>query len=64
MVTSFIYVIVGVKLFMYLSPRRDKFLVETDNPEGKWTGYPVNSREDLDNVIDLIKENMEKKSKL
>jgi hypothetical protein len=54
---------VGGKVFMYLSPRRDKFLVETYNPEGKWVGYPVNSREDLDALIDLMKGNMEKKSK-
>jgi hypothetical protein len=54
---------VGGKVFMYLSPRRDKFLVETYNPEGKWVGYPVNSSEDLDNLIDLMKGNMEKKSK-
>jgi len=54
---------VGGKVFMYLSPRRDKFLVETNNPEGKLVGYPVNSNEDLDNLMDLMKGNMEKKSK-
>jgi hypothetical protein len=53
---------VGGKVFMYLAPRRDKFIVETYNPEGKWVGYPVNSREDLDGLIDLMKGNMEKKS--
>jgi len=54
---------VSGKVFMYLSPRRDKFLVETYNSEGKWVGHPVNSREDLDGLIDLMKGNMEKKSK-
>ena len=54
---------VGGKVFMYLSPRRDKFLVETHNPEGKWVGFPVNSREDLEGLLDLVKGNMEKKSK-
>lgn len=53
---------VGGKVFMYLAPRRDKFLVETYNPEGKWVGLPVNSKEDLDGLIDLMKANMEKKS--
>lgn len=54
---------VGGKVFMYLAPRRDKFLVETYNPEGKWVGLPVNSKEDLDGLIDLMKANMEKKAK-
>lgn len=54
---------VGGKVFMYLAPRRDKFLVETYNLEGKWVGSPVNSKEDLDGLIDLMKSNMEKKSK-
>ena len=54
---------VGGKVFMYLSPRRDKFLVETYNIEGKWVGLPVNSKEDLDGLLDLMKGNMEKKSK-
>ncbi len=54
---------VGGKVFMYLSPRRDKFLVETYSFEGKWTGYPVNSAEDLKMLMDLMKSNMEKKLK-
>ena len=54
---------VNGKVFMYLAPRRDKFLVETYNPEGKWTGFPVNNKEDLDLLVDLMKSNMEKKSK-
>lgn len=54
---------VGGKVFMYLAPRRDKFLVETYNLEGKWGGFPVNSQEDLDGLIDLMKSNMEKKAK-
>jgi hypothetical protein len=47
------------KVFMYLSPRRNKFLVETYNDEDKWVGYSVNSKEDLDALIDLMKENMD-----
>jgi hypothetical protein len=53
---------VGGKVFMYLSPRRDKFLVETYNPEGKWVGYSVNSSEDLNGLLDIMKGSMEKKS--
>jgi hypothetical protein len=49
------------KVFMYLSPRRDKFLVETNNPEGKWVAYSVNSNEDLNRLMVLMKGNMEKK---
>ena len=48
---------------MYLSPRRDKFLVETYNPEGKWANYSVNSIEDLNKILGIMKESMEKKSK-
>jgi len=54
---------VGGKVFMYLSPRRDKFLVETYNPEGKWVGYSVNSSDDLNGILDIMKGSMEKKSK-
>jgi hypothetical protein len=54
---------VGGKVFMYLSPRRDKFLVETYNPEGKWVGYSVNSSDDLNGLLDIMKGSMEKKSK-
>ena len=54
---------VGGRVFMYLEPRRDKFLVSTYNTDGKWTGFPVNTKEELDSLVDLIKSNMEKKSK-
>jgi hypothetical protein len=52
---------VGGKVFMTLALRRDKFLIETYSAEGKWTGYPVNSREDLEMLTELMKSNMENK---
>lgn len=51
------------KVFLYISPRRDKFLFEMNDTNDKWTAYPINSREDIDNVMDLVKLNMSKKSK-
>jgi hypothetical protein len=53
----------GGKTFMHLSLRRENFLVETHNAEGKWTGYPVNSREDLEMLMALMKSNMENRLK-
>lgn len=53
---------VNNRVFMYLSPRRRAFVVETFNSEGKWTGFTVNTKDDLDNVIGLVKTNVEKKS--
>lgn len=53
----------GGKVFMHLSLRRDNFLVETHSAEGKWTGYPVNSREDLEMLKALMKNNMENRRK-
>ena len=46
----------GGKVFMQLSLRRENFLVETHNAEGKWTGHPVNSREDLEMLMALMKQ--------
>lgn len=54
---------VGGKVFMHLSLRRENFLVETHSAEGKWTGIPVNSREDLEVLIPLMKSNMENRLK-
>ena len=49
----------GGKIFMTLALRRDNFLLETHSAEGKWTSYPVNSREDLEILMALVKSNME-----
>lgn len=53
----------GGKVFMHLSLRRDNFSVDTHNAEGQWTSYPVNSREDLEMLMALMKSNMENKPK-
>lgn len=53
----------GAKVFMQLSLRRDSFIVETHSAEGKWTGYPVNSRGDLEMLLALMKSNMENRLK-
>ena len=53
----------GGKVFMQLSLRRENFLVETHNGEGKWTSHPVNSREDLEMLMALMKNNMENRRK-
>jgi hypothetical protein len=50
----------GGKVFMHLALRRDNFFVETHSAEGKWTGYQVNSREDLETLMPLMKSNMER----
>jgi hypothetical protein len=50
-------------VFMYITPRKDKFLIETNNSEGKLTPYPINSKEDITNIIEQIKINMAKKIK-
>ena len=54
---------IGGRVFMHLALRRENFLVETHSAEGKWTGYPVNSREDLEMLMALMKSNMENKLK-
>jgi hypothetical protein len=50
----------GGKVFMHLALRRDNFLVETHSTEGKWTGYPVNSKKDLETLTPLMMSNMER----
>lgn len=50
-------------VFMYLSPRKDKFLIETNNNEGKWSAYPINSKDDISNILEQIRINMMKKIK-
>lgn len=44
----------------YLSPRRKSFYIGAYNPEGEWTSFPVNNKEDLENIRVLLKANIEK----
>lgn len=48
-------------VFAYLNPRRNFFSISTYDPEGKWTGYQINQREDLEETLALVKLNYEKK---
>lgn len=48
---------VSGRVFAYIGPRRKHFMVYTNDPEGKWTGYPMNSEADLKLVKSLIQEN-------
>ncbi|HEX8000880.1 MAG TPA: hypothetical protein VF528_21035 [Pyrinomonadaceae bacterium] len=48
---------VSGRLFAYLSPRRKHFVIETYNQEGRWTGYSVQSSDDLDIAKELMRHN-------
>jgi hypothetical protein len=48
------------RVFAYLAPRRQYFLVYTNDADGKWTGYRVNSEGDLDGVMSVVRANFEK----
>lgn len=51
---------VSGRVFMYLEPRRKHFLVSTYDNENKWTGFPIQQSEDLNDVKILLKGNYEK----
>ncbi len=46
-------------VFAYICPRRKHFMVYTYDDQDKWTGFPINSEEDLKDIKVLIKENFE-----
>ena len=43
--------------FAYISPRRKFFVVETFNQDGKWTGFPIRSHDELVTAIELMRDN-------
>jgi len=45
---------VAGRVVAYVGPRRRHFVVSTRDAEGKWTGYPVNSENDLEVVLPLV----------
>lgn len=47
------------QVFAYLHPRRKQFLISTYNAENTWTDYPVNSDEDLQKILPLMKAAVE-----
>lgn len=48
------------RVFAYLSPRRQFYVIYTYDTEKKWTGYPIRDENDLENVIRLMKMNIER----
>lgn len=51
---------VSGRVFAYLAPRRKYFMIYTNDPEGKWTGYPIHSDNDIESVKLLVRENFNK----
>ena len=51
---------VSGRVFMYLEPRRKHFLVSTYDNDNKWTSFPIQQPEDLNDVKILLKGNYEK----
>lgn len=51
---------VSGRVIMYLDPRRKHFLVSTYDNESKWTRFPIQEPEDLDEIKILLKGNYEK----
>lgn len=51
---------VSGRVVAYVGPRRKHFIVYTNDAEGKWTGYPINSESDLEAVVPLVRANFEK----
>ena len=49
------------KVFLYVSPRRDKFLIEMNDVNKNWTAYPINGNEDIEAVRDIITLNYERR---
>jgi hypothetical protein len=45
------------RVIAYLGPRRKHFIVYTNDQEGKWTGYPINSENDFESVKLIIHSN-------
>ncbi len=51
---------VSGRVFSYLGPRRKHFIIYTYDNENKWTGFPIQQAEDLEEVKILLKGNYEK----
>ncbi|HIC91617.1 MAG TPA: DUF91 domain-containing protein [Syntrophaceae bacterium] len=51
---------VSGRVFSYLGPRRKHFIIYTYDSENKWTGFPIQQTEDLEEVKILLKSNYEK----
>ncbi len=51
---------VSGRVFAYLGPRRKHFIVSTDDTDGEWKGFQINTEDDLKDVIPLLRSNYEK----
>lgn len=51
---------VSGRVFAYLSPRRKYFIVETYNPDDKWTSYPIHTADDLLAAKELMRVNFDR----
>lgn len=52
---------VSGRVFSYLGPRRKHFMVSTYDNEDKWTGFPIQQDDDLEEIKRRLKENYEKR---
>jgi len=52
---------VSGRVFAYVGPRRKHFIVYTNDSQGTWTGYAVNSEADIEKVKTLVRINFGEK---
>lgn len=48
------------RVFAYICPRRNSFMIYTYDNEKKWAGFSINQKEDLENVKVLLKINIDR----
>ena len=51
---------VSGRVFAYICPRRQSFMIYTFDNEKKWTGFPVNQKEDLEPIKVLLRNNIDR----
>ncbi len=48
------------RVLCYIGPRKNQFIIYTNDAEGRWTGYPVRNEGDMEELFQLIKANYDK----
>ena len=48
------------RVLCYVGPRRNHFIIYTNDSEGRWTGCPVRSEYEMEEVIQLLRANYDK----
>jgi len=48
------------RVLCYIGPRKNHFVIYTNDAEGRWTGYPVRNQDDMDEVLKIIRTNYDK----